>query len=81
VRAATPERRPGRRRARGWDEAGGIWVRTGLVLGALVYVGILAMAAAGFPGAIPLVVVPPVLVGLIGAANLLGGGRSRGGAR
>jgi hypothetical protein len=55
-------------------------VRTGLVLGALVYVGILAMAAAGFPGAIPLVVVPPVLVGLIGVANLLGGGRSRGGA-
>jgi hypothetical protein len=76
VRAAAPTRRPVRRRG----EAGGIWVRTGLVLGALVYVGILGMAVAGFPGAIPLVVVPPVLVALIAAANLLGGGRSRGGA-
>ena len=70
--------RRGRHRDRG--EAGGVWVRTGVVLGVLVYGGIVGMAAAGFPGAVPLVVVPPVLIGLIGAANLLGGGRSRGGA-
>lgn len=63
------------------DDAGGVWIRTGLVLGLLVYAGVVVMAAAGFSGAIPLVVVPPVLVGLIGAANLLGGrdhGRSAG---
>jgi hypothetical protein len=66
------------RAARRRDEAGGVWIRTGVVLGALVYAGVVVMAAAGFSGAIPLVVVPPVLVGVIGAANLLGGGRDHG---
>ncbi len=66
--------RPDRRR----DDAGGVWIRTGVVLGLLVYAGVVVMAAAGFSGAIPLVIVPPVLVGLIGAANLLGGGRDHG---
>ena len=76
MRAAPRTGRP----ARALDDAGGVWIRTGIVLGVLVYGGLLGMAAAGFPGAIPLVVIPPVLVGLIGTANLLGGGRSRGGA-
>ncbi len=60
------------------DDHGGVWIRTGLVLGALVYVGMVVMAAAGFTGVIPLVVVPPVLVAVIGANNLLGGGRTHG---
>ena len=55
-----------------------MWIRTGVVLGLLVYAGVVVMAAAGFSGAIPLVIVPPVLVGLIGGANLLGGGRDHG---
>lgn len=59
------------------DDAGGLWVRTGLVLGGLIYLGILIMAAAGFTAVVPLVVLPPVLVGVIAAANLLGG-RSHG---
>ncbi|HEV3280315.1 MAG TPA: hypothetical protein VG032_01805 [Acidimicrobiales bacterium] len=66
--------RPARRR----DDRGGVWIRTGLVLGALVYAGVVVMAAAGFTGAVPLVVVPPVLVAIIGANNLLGGGRTHG---
>lgn len=61
-------------------DAGGVWIRTGVVLGMLVYAGVVVMAAAGFTAVIPLVVLPPVLVGLIGAANLLGGGRQTGGA-
>jgi hypothetical protein len=68
---------PGRTERRR-DDAGGVWIRTGLVLGAVAYAGVVVMAAAGFSGAIPLVIVPPVLVALIGAANLLGGGRSHG---
>ncbi len=55
-----------------------MWIVTGLVLGAIVYAGMLVMAAAGFTGVIPLVVVPPVLVAIIGANNLLGGGRTHG---
>ncbi len=67
---------PGRRRDRPGED-GGVWIVTGLVLGALLYVGIVAMAAAGFTGAVPLVVVPPVVAGLIAANSLLGGGRGR----
>jgi hypothetical protein len=59
--------------ARRRDDAGGVWIRTGVALGALVYAGVLVMAAAGFTAVLPLVVLPPVLVGVIGAANLLGG--------
>jgi hypothetical protein len=47
-------------------------------MGAIVYAGTVLMLAAGFTAVAPLVVVPPVLVALIGANNLLGGGRTHG---
>ena len=65
--------------ARPFGDDGGVWILTGLLLGALVYIGMLVMAAAGFTVVVPLIVIPPVLVGIIGANNLLGGGRPRGG--
>jgi hypothetical protein len=55
------------------DDRGGIWIVTGWTVGLLVYAGVVLMAAAGFTAVLPLVVVPPVLLGLIGAGNLLGG--------
>jgi hypothetical protein len=64
--------RPRRRRA---DETGGVWIITGFVLGAIVYAGMVLMAVAGFTAVVPLVVIPPVLVGIIAANSLLGGGR------
>ena len=64
-------RRP-RRRA---DDTGGVWIITGFVLGAIVYAGMVLMAVAGFTAVVPLVVIPPVLVGIIAANSLLGGGR------
>jgi hypothetical protein len=67
--------RAGRRRA---DDAGGVWIITGIVLGVLLYAGIVVMEVAGFTPVAPLVVIPPVLLGLIAANNLLGGGRSHG---
>jgi hypothetical protein len=66
------------RRVRRRDDRGGVWIRTGLVLGVLVYAGVVVMAAAGFTGAVPLVVVPPVLVAIIGGNSLIGGGRTPG---
>jgi len=57
------------------DDRGGVWIVTGIVLGALVYAGCVIMAAAGFSAVVPLVVVPPVLLGIIAANSLLGGGR------
>jgi hypothetical protein len=51
---------------------------TGVALGLLAYGGVVLMAVAGFTAVLPLVVVPPVLVGLIGASNMLGGGRTHG---
>ncbi len=60
------------------DDAGGVWIMTGLVVGALVYAGMVMMMVAGFTVVAPLVVIPPVLAALIGANNLLGGGRSHG---
>ena len=60
------------------DDAGGVWILTGVVLGALLYAGIVLMAIAGFTPVLPLVVIPPVLIALIGTNSLLGGGRSRG---
>jgi hypothetical protein len=66
------------RGARRRDDRGGVWIRTGLVLGALVYAGVVVMAAAGFTAVVPLVVVPLVLVAVIGGNNLLGGGRTHG---
>jgi hypothetical protein len=73
----------GRRTAPGgalgcFDDGGGVWIKTAVVLGLLVYLGVVLMAVAGFTVVVPLVVVPPVLVALIGANNLLGGGRSHG---
>jgi len=65
------------------DDAGGVWIVTGLVLGALVYAGMVMMLVAGFTPVTPLVVIPPVLIALIAGNNLIGGGRSygRSGAR
>jgi hypothetical protein len=60
------------------DDAGGVWIVTGVVLGALVYAGCVLMAVAGFTVVLPFVVIPPVLIGLIGANNLVGGGRTYG---
>jgi hypothetical protein len=57
------------------DDRGGVWIATGIVLGAVVYAGCVLMAVAGFSAVVPLVVVPPVLLGIIAANSLLGGGR------
>jgi hypothetical protein len=75
-----PRRGDGRGRTsdRHTDDTGGVWIVTGVVLGVLVYAGIVTMAVAGFSAVVPLVVIPPVLVGLIGANNLIGGGRDHG---
>ena len=70
--APTP-RPPGR--GLGRDDAGGVWIITGIVLGALVYAGVVLMVVAGFTAAVPFVVIPPVIVAMIGANSLLGGGR------
>jgi hypothetical protein len=66
------------RRPTGLDDAGGVWIMTGIVLGLIVYAGIIVMAIAGFSAVVPLVVIPPVIVALIGASNLIGGGRTHG---
>jgi hypothetical protein len=60
------------------DDRGGVWIVTGLVLGAVVYAGMVLMMVAGVTAVVPLVVIPPVLVALIGANSLLGGGRGYG---
>jgi len=62
----------------GRDDIGGVWIVTAVVLGVFAYLGVVVMAVAGFTAVVPLVVLPPVLVALIGANNLLGGGRSHG---
>jgi len=67
---------PGDHRRR--DDRGGVWIVTGIVLCALVYAGCVLMAVAGFTAVVPLVVVPPVLLGIIAANSLLGGGRDHG---
>jgi hypothetical protein len=67
----------------GAGDGGGVWIVTGVVLGAIAYAGAVVLLVAGVTTVAPLVVVPPVLVGLIAAGNLLGGrshGRSPGGA-
>jgi hypothetical protein len=58
---------------RPFDEQGGVWIVTGWVLGLLVYAGVILMYVAGFTPVLPLVVLPPVVLGLIAAGNLLGG--------
>ncbi len=72
--------RPGRSRAaeRRRDDAGGVWIVTGIVAGIAMYAFIVLMDVAGFTAVLPLVVLPPVVLGLIAANNLLGGGRSHG---
>jgi hypothetical protein len=65
----------GTRRPRHPDDAGGVWIATGVVLGMLLYALIVLMYVAGFTAVAPLVILPPVLIGLIGANSLLGGGR------
>jgi hypothetical protein len=67
--------RPVRRPRRRVDDAGGVWIITGFVLGGIVYAGMVLMAVAGFTAVVPLVVIPPVLVAIIAANSLLGGGR------
>jgi hypothetical protein len=57
------------------DDAGGVWILTGWVLGGLVYVGVVLAWHAGFTAAVPFVVIPAVLVFMIGAGNLLSGKR------
>jgi hypothetical protein len=70
--------RPAAKRPPPRTDDGGVWIVTGLVLGGIVYAGMVAMLVAGFTPVAPLVVVPPVLLALIAANNLLGGGRSHG---
>jgi hypothetical protein len=62
---------------RRFDDAGGVWIVTGIVLGVLLYGFIVLMDVAGFTPVAPLVIIPPVLVALIGANSLLGGGRTK----
>ena len=64
--------RPGRVR----DDAGGVWIVTGWVLGFLVYACVLLAWHAGFTAATVFVVIPPLLLVMIGAGNLISGRRS-----
>ena len=57
------------------DDAGGVWIVTGWVVGLIFYAGIVLAWHAGFTAAAPFVVIPAVLVVLIGAGNLLSGRR------
>jgi len=57
------------------DDAGGIWIYTGVVLGLIVYAGVVVAWHAGFTAAAPFVVIPAVLVVMVGAGNLLSGRR------
>jgi hypothetical protein len=55
------------------DDAGGVWIITGWVVGLIVYAGVVLAWHAGFTAAAPFVVIPAVLVILIGAGNLVSG--------
>ena len=57
------------------DDAGGVWIYTGVVLGLIVYAGVVVAWYAGFTAAAPFVVIPAVLVVLVGAGNLISGKR------
>jgi len=61
--------------ARVRDDAGGVWIRTGWVVGVIVYAGVVLAWHAGFTAAAPFVVIPAVLVLMIGAGNLVSGRR------
>jgi hypothetical protein len=58
------------------DDAGGVWIITGWVLGFLVYAGVLLAWHAGFSAATFFVVIPPLLIIMIGAGNLISGRRA-----
>jgi hypothetical protein len=55
------------------DDAGGVWIVTGWIVGLVVYAGVVLAWHAGFTAAAPFVVIPAVLVVMIGAGNLLSG--------
>jgi hypothetical protein len=55
-----------------------VWIVTGIVMGALVYAGMVTMLVAGFTPVTPFVIMPPVLIALIAGNSLLGGGRTSG---
>lgn len=52
-----------------------VWRSTGILLGVLVYVGVVILDIAGFTEALPFVIIPPLLVVMIGGGVLLGGGQ------
>jgi hypothetical protein len=56
-----------------------VWIATGVVLGILMYGFIVLMDVAGFTAVLPLVVLPPVVLGLMAANGLING--PRGGRR
>ncbi|HEY1990139.1 MAG TPA: hypothetical protein VGG43_11790 [Acidimicrobiales bacterium] len=56
-------------------DAGGLWIGIGIAGGVALYAGMLIMLVAGFSPILPFVIIPPVLIGLIGANSLLGGPR------
>ena len=58
------------------DDAGGVWIITGWVVGCVLYAGVALAWYAGFSAAAPLVVIPAVLVVMVGAGNLISGRRS-----
>jgi hypothetical protein len=60
------------------SDYGGVWVATGVVLGLMAYGAVILMLIAGYTSVLPVVILPPVLAGLIGASNLMGGGRTYG---
>jgi hypothetical protein len=57
-----------------------VWIVTGIVLGVMVYGLVVLMDVAGFTEVAPLMILPPVVLGLIGANNLLRGSRGYGGS-
>jgi hypothetical protein len=56
-------------------DVGGLWIGIGIAGGVALYAGMLIMLVAGFAAILPFVIIPPVLIGLIGANSLLGGPR------
>jgi hypothetical protein len=57
------------------DDTGGVWIKTGWVVGFIVYAGVVLTWHAGFTAATPFVVIPPVLLVMIGAGNWISGKR------
>ncbi len=66
-----------RRTQRHRSDDGGIWVRTGWILGILFYLLMLVMYRAGFHVILPFIVIPPALAVMIAGNSLLGGPRRR----